>query len=171
MVLVTLLLKMSGSYTEFQRVLGGTSRTLSLTGNVGFDSLPDQLVNKAVKKGFDFNILCIGETGIGKSTLMESLFKENFEDQPITHRLKNVSVSHKTYNLQEGNVRMKLTIVNTEGFGDQINKEQSNTAIVDYIDQQFERYLQEELKIRRDLINYHDTRIHACLYFLSLIHI
>ena len=42
----------------------------------------------------------------------------------------------------------------------------SNTAIVDYIDQQFERYLQEELKIRRDLINYHDTRIHACLYFL-----
>ena len=26
--------------------------------------------------------------------------------------------------LQEGNVRMKLTIVNTEGFGDQINKEQ-----------------------------------------------
>ena len=40
---------------------GGTSRHLDLTGHVGFDSLPDQLVNKAVKKGFDFNILCIGE--------------------------------------------------------------------------------------------------------------
>lgn len=27
---------------------------------MGFDSLPDQLVNKAVGKGFDFNILCVG---------------------------------------------------------------------------------------------------------------
>ena len=32
-----------------------------LTGHVGFDSLPDQLVNKSVNKGFAFNILCIGE--------------------------------------------------------------------------------------------------------------
>ena len=43
------------------RVQGTTSRSLPLSGLVGFDSLPDQLVNKAVNKGFDFNILCIGE--------------------------------------------------------------------------------------------------------------
>ena len=41
--------------------------------------------------------LHVGETGIGKSTLMESLFKEQFNDQPVTHRLKTVSVNHKTY--------------------------------------------------------------------------
>ena len=41
--------------------------------------------------------LCKGETGIGKSTLMESLFKEQFNDQPVSHRLKSVSVNHKTY--------------------------------------------------------------------------
>ncbi len=40
---------------------GNTGRGLEQTGNVGFDSLPDQLVNKAVNKGFDFNILCIGK--------------------------------------------------------------------------------------------------------------
>lgn len=39
-------------------------------------------------------------------------------------------------------------------------------AITDYIDQQFERYLQEELKIKRGLVSFHDTRIHACLYFV-----
>ena len=33
---------------------------MKLTGHVGFDSLPDQLVNKSVNKGFSFNILCIG---------------------------------------------------------------------------------------------------------------
>ena len=33
---------------------------MKLTGHVGFDSLPDQLVNKSVNKGFSFNVLCIG---------------------------------------------------------------------------------------------------------------
>ena len=27
--------------------------------------------------------------------------------------------------------------------------------------------LQEELKIKRQLFNYHDTRVHACLYFIA----
>ena len=35
-------------------------RPLKLGGHVGFDSLPDQLVNKSVQGGFSFNILCIG---------------------------------------------------------------------------------------------------------------
>uniref|UniRef100_A0A8B9TV52 Septin-type G domain-containing protein n=1 Tax=Anas platyrhynchos TaxID=8839 RepID=A0A8B9TV52_ANAPL len=39
--------------------------------------------------------------------------------------------------------------------------------IVEFIDAQFEAYLQEELKIKRVLHNYHDTRIHACLYFIA----
>lgn len=38
--------------------------------------------------------------------------------------------------------------------------------MVDYIDAQFEAYLQEELKIKRSLSTYHDTRIHVCLYFI-----
>lgn len=42
----------------------------------------------------------------------------------------------------------------------------SYKPIVDYIDTQFENYLQEELKIKRFLFNYHDTRIHICLYFI-----
>ena len=36
-------------------------RNLNLNGHVGFDSLPDQLVNKSVCQGFCFNILCLGK--------------------------------------------------------------------------------------------------------------
>lgn len=39
-------------------------RPLSLAGHVGFDSLPDQLVNKSICQGFCFNILCIGNFNI-----------------------------------------------------------------------------------------------------------
>ncbi|EEC07992.1 septin, putative, partial [Ixodes scapularis] len=141
-------------------------RTLKLQSHVGFDSLPDQLVSKSVQQGFHFNILCIGETGVGKSTLMESLFNRSFETAPSPHNLANVVLKPKTFELEESNVRLKLTIVDTVGYGDQINKEDSFKAIVDYINSQFENYLQEELKIRRCLATYHDTRIHACLYFI-----
>jgi len=52
------------------------------------------------------------------------------------------------------------------GYGDQINKDDSFKAVVDYIDAQFENYLQEELKIKRSLVTCHDSRIHICLYFI-----
>uniref|UniRef100_A0A670J2T4 Septin n=1 Tax=Podarcis muralis TaxID=64176 RepID=A0A670J2T4_PODMU len=167
-------LKLSQSHISHQPcfplsliVFGQGCRPLSLSGHVGFDSLPDQLVNKSTHQGFCFNILCIGETGIGKSTLTDSLFNTSFDDRVSTHFQPNVRLKAETYELQESNVRLKLTIVNTVGFGDQINKEDSYQPIVDYIDAQFESYLQEELKIKRSLYNYHDTRIHVCLYFIS----
>uniref|UniRef100_A0A8C5MX32 Septin n=1 Tax=Leptobrachium leishanense TaxID=445787 RepID=A0A8C5MX32_9ANUR len=146
---------------------GENMRTLPLSGHVGFDSLPDQIVNKSVNQGFCFNILCIGETGIGKSTLINTLFNTNFEEFESTHFEPSVKLKAQTYDLQESNVSLKLTIVNSIGFGDQINKEDSYMPVVDYIDTQFEAYLQEELKIKRLLYTYHDTRIHACLYFIA----
>lgn len=140
---------------------------MNLSGHVGFDSLPDQLVNKSVTKGFCFNILCLGETGIGKSTLMDTLFNTHFDSTPSTHDLPGVKLKASTYELQESNVRLKLTVVDSVAFGDQINKEDSWKPIVDYIDSQFEAFLQEELKIKRSLFSYHDTRIHSCLYFIA----
>ncbi|NXK83627.1 SEP10 protein, partial [Amazona guildingii] len=108
-----------------------------------------------------------GETGIGKSTLLNSLFNTSFDDPVSTHFLPEVKLTAQTYELQEGCVLLKLTIVNTMGFGDQINKEDSYQPIVDYIDAQFEACLQEELKIKSSLFNYHDSCIHVCLYFIS----
>ena len=41
---------------------------------VGFANLPNQLYRKAVKDGFEFNLMVVGESGLGKSTLINSLF-------------------------------------------------------------------------------------------------
>ncbi|XP_021043849.1 septin-6 [Mus pahari] len=152
---------------DIARQVGEDCRTVPLAGHVGFDSLPDQLVNKSVSQGFCFNILCVGETGLGKSTLMDTLFNTKFEGEPATHTQPGVQLRSNTYDLQESNVGLKLTIVSTVGFGDQINKEDSYKPIVEFIDAQFEAYLQEELKIRRVLHSYHDSRIHVCLYFIA----
>ncbi|XP_072127082.1 septin-6 isoform X3 [Mobula birostris] len=129
--------------------------------------MPDQLVNKSVCQGFSFNILCVGETGLGKSTLMDTLFNTKFEGDPAPHNQPGVHIKSNSYELQESNVRLKLSIVNSVGFGDQINKEESYKSIVEFIDAQFEAYLQEELKIKRTLHSYHDSRVHVCLYFIA----
>lgn len=97
---------------------------------------------------------------------MDSLFNTNFESVPSPHNLPTVKLKAHTYELQESSVRLKLTICDTVGYGDQVNKEDSFKAVVDYIDAQFEAYLQEELKIKRALPQYHDSRLHVCLYFI-----
>lgn len=158
--------EVSASANHSQKSDRESWRDLKQTGHVGFDSLPDQLVNKSVLNGFVFNVMCIGETGLGKSTLMDTLFNTSFESTHSSHTLANVKLKAHSYELQESNVNLKLTICDTVGYGDQINKHNSFKAVVDYIDVQFESYLQEELKIKRLLRDYHDSRIHVCLYFI-----
>ena len=43
-------------------------------GYVGFANLPNQVHRKSVKKGFEFTLMVAGESGLGKSTLIDSLF-------------------------------------------------------------------------------------------------
>ena len=41
---------------------------------VGFGALPDQVYNKAVRKGFEFSLMVVGASGLGKSTMVNSMF-------------------------------------------------------------------------------------------------
>ena len=73
-------------------------------------------------------------------------------------REPSVKLNSHTYELEESGVKLKLTLCDTVGYGDQVNKDDSFKPIVDYIDSQYELYLQEELKIKRNLNSYHDSR-------------
>lgn len=143
-------------------------RHCKLTGHVGFDSLPDQRVTKETQRGFTFNVLCIGETGIGKSTLMSTLFNsKDFDMEQQTHSSPSVTLKMTEYDLKESGVSLNLSVLETVGYGDQINRQDSSDPIIDYIDEQFRHYLDEELKIKRNLWSYNDTRVHVCLYFIA----
>lgn len=64
-----------------------------------------------------------GETGLGKSTLIDTLFNTNLKEKMSSHFHPNVELKIQTYQLQESNVQLKLTVVNTVGYGDQMSKE------------------------------------------------
>lgn len=97
-----------------------------IDGYVGFASLPDQVYRKAVKKGFEFTLMVVGESGLGKSTLINSMFLSDIYNQEQypgpSHRIKKtVAVETTKVLLKENGVNLTLTVVDTPGFGDAVD--------------------------------------------------
>ncbi|XP_016108997.1 septin 5b [Sinocyclocheilus grahami] len=137
---------------------------------VGFATLPNQVHRKSVKKGFDFTLMVAGESGLGKSTLINSLFLTDlYKDRKLLNAEERISqtveIIKHTVDIEEKGIKLKLTIVDTPGFGDAVNNTETWKAITDYIDQQFEQYFRDESGLNRK--NIQDNRVHCCLYFIS----
>ncbi|XP_051533356.1 septin 4a isoform X1 [Myxocyprinus asiaticus] len=137
---------------------------------VGFATLPNQVHRKSVKKGFAFTLMVAGESGLGKSTLVNSLFLTDlYKDRKMLNAeeriTQTVEITKHTVAIEEKGVKLRLTIVDTPGFGDAVNNTESWRAVLDYIDQQFEQYFRDESGLNRK--NIQDNRVHCCLYFIS----
>nr|KAF6490930.1 hypothetical protein HJG59_016291 [Molossus molossus] len=130
-----------------------------MLGYVGIEAVLDQLKIKAMKMGFEFNIMVVGQSGLGKSTMVNTLFKSkiwnctplDLGQGPVPQTLQLHSVTHV---IEEKGVKLKLTVTDTPGFGDQINNDKCWDPILGYINGQYEQYLQEEILItRQHLVN------------------
>ncbi|KAM6164284.1 septin-4 isoform 3-T3 [Rhynchocyon petersi] len=137
---------------------------------VGFATLPNQVHRKSVKKGFDFTLMVAGESGLGKSTLVNSLFLTDlYRDRKLLSAeeriMQTVEITKHAVDIEEKGVRLRLTIVDTPGFGDAVNNTECWKPVAEYIDQQFEQYFRDESGLNRK--NIQDNRVHCCLYFIS----
>ncbi|XP_037543850.1 septin-5 isoform X2 [Nematolebias whitei] len=137
---------------------------------VGFATLPNQVHRKTVKKGFTFTVMVAGESGLGKSTLINSLFltdlyKERKVPNAEERICQTVGIIQHTIGIEEKGIKLRLTIIDTPGFGDAVNNTKSWNHIEDYIEQQFEQYFRDESGLNRK--NIQDNRVHCLLYFIS----
>lgn len=117
------------------------------------------------------NMRDAGQTGLGKSTLINTIFASHLIDskgrltpeEPVRSTTEIQTVSHI---IEENGVRLRLNIVDTPGYGDQVNNDRCWDPIVKYIKDQHSAYLRKELTAQRERY-IQDTRIHCCLFFIQ----
>ncbi|KAL6256334.1 hypothetical protein P5V15_012451 [Pogonomyrmex californicus] len=140
-----------------------------LDGYVGFVNLPNQVYRKAVKKGFEFTLMVVGESGLGKSTLINSMFLADIYSAeypgPSLRIKKTVAVETSKVLLKESGVNLTLTVVDTPGFGDAVDNSNCWVPVIDYIESKYEEFLNAESRVTRRQIP--DSRVHCCLYFVA----
>ncbi|XP_076763716.1 septin 7-like protein pnut isoform X3 [Xylocopa sonorina] len=140
-----------------------------LDGYVGFANLPNQVYRKAVKKGFDFTLMVVGESGLGKSTLINSMFLADIYSAeypgPSLRVKKTVAVETSKVLLKENGVNLTLTVVDTPGFGDAVDNSNCWVPVIEYIESKYEEFLNAESRVVRRQIP--DSRVHCCLYFVA----
>ncbi|EEQ38231.1 putative cell division control protein [Clavispora lusitaniae] len=137
---------------------------------VGFDTITSQIENRLLKRGFQFNIMVVGRSGLGKTTLVNTLFSSRLAttqgrrsaEEPIE---KTTEIKTHSHTLVENNVRLNINVIDTPGFGDQINNERCWDPLVKYIKEQHSQYLRKELTAQREKF-IPDTRVHCILYFI-----
>nr|KAF7432098.1 hypothetical protein H0235_005022 [Vespula pensylvanica] len=161
--------KDSSSNAIHHRPLQPLTKSKELDGYVGFANLPNQVYRKAVKKGFDFTIMVVGRSGLGKSTFINSMFLADIYSAeypgPSLRVKKTVAVETTKVLLKENGVNLTLTVVDTPGFGDAIDNSNCWVPVIEYIESKYEEFLNAESRVTRRQIP--DSRVHCCLYFIA----
>ncbi|KLO13965.1 septin [Schizopora paradoxa] len=124
-----------------------------------------------VKKGVQFTVMVVGASGTGRTTFVNTLCESEvlahkISDNPDTaHVEEGIKIKPVNVELEEDGVRIALTIVDTPGFGDNIDNEFAFQEIVGHLERQYDDILAEESRIKRNP-RFRDNRVHALLYFI-----
>ncbi|MBW0506094.1 hypothetical protein O181_045809 [Austropuccinia psidii MF-1] len=144
-----------------QRLIGKADSVPSIdSGN----NLNRSFLNYGGRSNYSFKLL-------RKSTLINTIFASHLIDSK--GRIEADEIVRQTTEIQavshivvENNVKLRLNIVDTPGYGDMVNNDACWEPIIKYIKDQHSAYLRKELTAMRDRF-IQDTRIHCCLYFIA----
>ncbi|KAJ2817148.1 Cell division control protein 11 [Coemansia erecta] len=127
---------------------------------------------KSAKKGLPFNIMVIGESGLGRSTFLNTLCERTVvaaSDAPNpdqAHIAEPMQFKHYSVDMEEDGMKIILNIIDTPGFGNGTDNETCFNQIQEYLETQFDEVLGEENRIKRNP-KFRDSRVHALLYFIN----
>lgn len=129
---------------------------------------------KTLKKGIQFTVMIVGQSGTGRSTFINSLCGQQVVDTSSTIPLPTDDSTERDFKLREEHVELEdnegvkisLSLVDTPGFGDSLDNCASFNIITDYIKHQYDEVLLEESRVRRNP-RFKDSRVHAVIYFIN----
>lgn len=138
-----------------------------------YDSPEEIRRRKNFKKGIEFTLLVCGQQGLGKTSFINSLCKQvvsqkdtSHVDPKQSHLSPGMSVSRCHVNIVEADsTPITLDIISAPGLGDNIDNKTCVGKIVEFLEDQFDKILNEEYRIQRNS-RFKDGRPHAALYFI-----
>lgn len=101
-----------------------------------------------------------GSRGSGKSSFLNTLIGKEI----ITSKNQS-GIDLYMLNLDCEGVTQKITLIDTPGFGGTLNDNGIQETICSFIKSQFDMFMAEEAKVRRNP-KYEDTRVHCIVYFI-----
>lgn len=127
---------------------------------------------KTLKKSINFSVMIVGESGLGRSTLINTLCGGNsivptsltVNQDPFT---KKLTLRHENVELEdnEGH-KILLNIIDTPNFANLINCDEDFKVVVDFIRHQYDEVLLEESRVKRNP-RFKDGRIHVLIYMIN----
>ncbi|CDF87274.1 probable Cell division control protein 12 [Zygosaccharomyces bailii ISA1307] len=137
--------------------------------SIGIANLPNQRYRIVSEHGGSFTIMMCGESGLGKTTFINTLFQTSLKHadshgkrhQPVK---RTVEIDILRALLEEKNFTLRVNVIDTPGFGDNVNNNKAWQPIVDFIDDQHDSFMRQEQQPFRDVK--YDLRVHAVLYFI-----
>lgn len=127
---------------------------------------------KTIKKLINFSVMIIGESGLGRSTLINSLCGGNsIVPTSLTAQQdafsKKLTLRHENVELEdnEGH-KISLNIIDTPNFANAINCDDDFKIVVDFVRHQYDEVLLEESRVKRNP-RFKDGRIHVLLYMVN----
>ncbi|SCU79051.1 LAFA_0B00430g1_1 [Lachancea sp. 'fantastica'] len=129
---------------------------------------------KNLKRGINFTLMVVGESGSGRSTFVNTLCGQQVVDVSTTVMLPTdastqieLQLREETVELEDDEgVKIQLNIIDTPGFGGSLDNSQNFNVISDYIKHQYDEILLEESRVRRNP-RFKDGRVHCCLYLVN----
>lgn len=137
--------------------------------SIGISNLPNQRYRIVSENGGSFTLMVCGESGLGKTTFINTLFQTSLKHadahgkrhQPVK---RTVEIDILRALLEEKNFTLRVNVIDTPGFGDNVNNSRAWQPIVDFIDDQHDSFMRQEQQPFRDVK--YDLRVHAVLYFI-----
>lgn len=143
--------------------------------SVGISNLPNQRHKIVSRKGANLTVLLVGESGLGKTTFINTLFATSMMDYANQHRRRDtqlastVSIDIVRASLEEKGFSLALSVIDTPGFGDHVDNSGATLPIVKFIDDQMDAYMLHEQSdpAAKTANSFVDLRVHVCLYFIQ----
>jgi septin 7 len=156
-----------GRRTEREGDIDENSTTLTARDLKLKSTLLLQHERELERRGEGVKIMCVGESGVGKSSLIANIFTV-----PVARSLSpspTTEIRDTEFRMESDGIPLKVTFVDTPGYGDTVELGQTFKAIATDLDRRMKTALEKEEKVdRADLAARRlELGVDAVLYFIA----